>query len=148
MSDKIALAYNIAKKAHKGQVDKAGKDYIYHPMTVASNVGNDEDAIIVALLHDVIEDTDITINDLKDQFSDAVIKALVCVTHKENEPYMTYVKRCATNKIAKKVKIADLETNMDLSRLSNVTQKDIDRVNNKYIPAYEYITGKKLINAV
>jgi len=147
MSSDIQKAYNIAKEAHKGQIDKAGKPYILHPMTVASNVGNDESTIIVALLHDVIEDTDVTIDDLRGDFSPKVLDALDCVTHRKGEDYMDYVKRAASNKIAKKVKIADLETNMDLSRLPKVTDRDIKRNENKYKPAYAYITKKKNIRA-
>lgn len=135
MSSNIRRAYEIAKKAHSGQVDKAGKDYILHPMSVASSVGDNELAIIVALLHDVVEDTDITLEDLAKEFSQDIVEAVKCMTHDKDTPYLEYVAQVKTNKIAKVVKLADLLQNMDLSRLDKITSKDIDRLEKKYIPA-------------
>ncbi len=132
MKDMIKLAKNIAKKAHEGQVDKSGKDYIYHPLTVASCMETDEEKI-VALLHDVVEDSDITINDLVQYgFSDDVIKAVDVLTKKEGQPYDKYIEELKTNIIAIKVKIADLTHNSDLTRITNPKPIDIERTK-KYL---------------
>jgi (p)ppGpp synthase/HD superfamily hydrolase len=140
MSEPIRRAYEIARKAHAGQVDKAGKDYIYHPMTVASNVGDDETAIIVALLHDTVEDTDVTFDYLATQFDSQVLDALKLLTDdKQQYPnYLDYVRHIkeSGNPIALKVKKADLANNMDLSRFPNgPTERELLRLQVKYIPA-------------
>lgn len=140
MSPLVKKAYEIAREAHAGQVDKAGADYILHPMTVASNVGDDENAVIVALLHDVCEDTDVTIGELAEVFPQPVIEALRAMTHDKDTPYMEYVAQVKKNPIARAVKIADMEHNMDLSRIPNPSQKDLERLEKKYKPAYEFIT--------
>jgi (p)ppGpp synthase/HD superfamily hydrolase len=144
MSEPIQKAYQIAKKAHAGQKDKAGKDYIYHPMTVASNVGDDETAIIVGLLHDTVEDTDVTMQQLAKEFSPDVIAALKLLTHDKTTPYLDYVQKIkdSGNEAARKVKLADLHMNMDLSRFPDgPTPKDKERVQKKYIPALKILEG-------
>lgn len=127
MSPAIQRACRIACRAHAGQKDKSGADYIRHPMTVASNVGADENCIVAALLHDVAEDTDITIEDLSREFNEDVIEALRLLTHKKGVPYMEYIQNLKGNRIARTVKLADLRHNMDLSRLPAVTAKDLER---------------------
>lgn len=125
------LALKIAYVAHKGQVDKGGLEYINHPLTVASLVKTNEEKI-VAILHDIIEDTKTTIEELKlYNFSDDIINAIDCLTKKQNQSYEEYKEKIKTNKLAIKVKIADLIHNMDMSRLNNVTKEDIER-NIKY----------------
>ena len=131
------LAYEIAKRAHAGQVDKAGKLYLLHPLTVSHNVKSCE-AKIVGLLHDVAEDSNITVPSLRVLFGDEIADALECLTHGKNEPYAAYIRRVAMNKLATEVKLADLEHNMDLSRLPSVTEKDLERVQ-KYREAKEFL---------
>lgn len=126
----------VAIKAHKGQKDKGGKPYILHPIRVALNVkGKDEK--IVALLHDVIEDTSYTIDDL-DFLSEEQRKALLLLTHDDNVPYMEYITELKKNKIASKVKLKDLEQNMNLKRLKTVSDKDLKRLE-KYKKAKEIL---------
>ena len=113
--NKYELALKIATEAHKGQVDKAGVPYINHPLTVASLVDTEEEKI-VALLHDTIEDTNITEQDLIDYgFPNEIVEAVKLLTHNKNVPYMDYVAKIKDNELARKVKIADLTHNSDLS---------------------------------
>lgn len=133
------LAYEIAKRAHAHQKDKAGKPYIIHPLTVSKNVSSDE-AKIVALLHDVAEDSNITVPSLRVLFGDEIGDALECLTHAMGESYEAYVRRVATNEIAREVKIADLKHNMDLSRLPVVTDWDMMRVE-KYKKALDFLAS-------
>ncbi|MBE3030518.1 MULTISPECIES: HD domain-containing protein [Sneathia] len=133
------LALKIATEAHKGQVDKAGVPYINHPLTVASLVDTEEEKI-VALLHDTIEDTNITEQDLLNYgFSNKIVEAVKLLTHNKNVPYMDYVAKIKDNELARKVKIADLTHNSDLSRLKEITDKDKKRYN-KYQKALLYLT--------
>lgn len=119
--DKKAL--KLSFEAHKNQVDKSGMPYVYHPFHLAEQMET-EDAVIVALLHDVVEDTDYTIDDIKELgFSKRVIEALELMTHDKSVPYMDYVAKIKDNPIAKAVKIADLKHNSDLSRLDVVDDK-------------------------
>lgn len=122
----LLRTFFIAARAHKGQRDKAGKPYIFHPINVSLNVkGRDEK--IVALLHDVIEDTAYNIDDLKFLTKDQR-EALLLLTHDKDTPYMTYIEAIKKNKIASRVKLADLNQNMNLKRLNIVTEKDLDRL--------------------
>lgn len=122
------LAYNIASKAHKGQKDKGGEDYFNHPLTVSNRLSEEKEKI-VALLHDVIEDTDVTVNDLKEAgFSDEVVSAVSTITKKAGEDYEEYLNRVKQNPIALRVKIADMEHNSDISRIPNPTEKDLNRL--------------------
>ena len=123
-SVQVQRAYEIAAKAHAGQVDKAGKDYIHHPLTVASFVETDDEKT-VALLHDVVEDTPVTLRNLSDAgFSDAVVHAVDCVTKREGEELWDYLRRVKSDWLATAVKLADLRHNSDLSRIPNPTEKD------------------------
>lgn len=122
------LAYNIASKAHKGQKDKGGEDYFKHPLTVSNKLSGEKDKI-VALLHDVIEDTDVTVNDLKEAgFSDEVVLAVSAITKKAGEDYEEYLNRVKQNPVALRVKIEDMEHNSDISRIKNPTEKDLKRL--------------------
>jgi len=96
---------------------------------------------MVAILHDVVEDTDWTFEKLAQEgFPDEVIEALKCVTKRGGEAYEDFVRRSASNKIARRVKLADLEHNMDARRLSDVTEKDVERLN-KYVRAWRFLKG-------
>ena len=133
-------AYEIAKKAHLGQVDKAGEDYITHPEQVASFVKTDEEKA-VAYLHDVIEDTELTLEDLnKYDFSKEVLEAVDIITKKRGEDYQSYLNSVKKNKLARAVKLADLRHNSDLTRLIKVTEKDIKR-KEKYQKAIDFLNS-------
>lgn len=131
------LASRIAYKAHEGQTDKAGVPYIFHPIHIAEQMDSEE-SCVVALLHDVIEDSDITLEILSKYFNDDIIAALRVLTKKENDDYVMYIKRVKTNKLATKVKIKDLEHNSDLTRLDEVTDRDKKR-SMKYWEAIRYL---------
>lgn len=110
-------ALEIAYKAHIGQLDKGGSPYILHPVRVALHCQT-EDEKIVALLHDVVEDTSITFEDLKAEgVDDRLLEALKCLTKEEGEDYKAFIERVSTNRLATKVKIQDLKDNMDVTRL-------------------------------
>ena len=133
-------AYEIAKRAHLGQVDKAGEDYIKHPEKVASFVKTDEEKT-VAYLHDVIEDTELTLEDLYEcGFSKEVIEAVDIITKKRGEDYQSYLNSVKKNKLARAVKLADLRHNSDLTRLTKVTEKDIKR-KEKYQKAIDFLNS-------
>ena len=128
----------IAFNAHKEQLDKSGIPYIFHPFHLAEQM-DDEESVCVALLHDVVEDTDITFEDLKNEgFTDNILNALKLLTHDDNVEYMDYVKEIKKNDIAKKVKLADLKHNSDLSRLDVIDDYVLERVN-KYKKAIAYL---------
>lgn len=133
-------AYEIAKKAHLGQIDKAGEDYIKHPEKVASFVNSDEEKA-VAYLHDVIEDTELTLEDLREYgFSEEVLKAVDVITKKKGQDYQTYLYSVKENKLARVVKLADLRHNSDLTRLINITEKDRER-KEKYQKAIDFLNS-------
>lgn len=122
------LAYQIACAAHAGQVDKGGAPYIEHPTAVA-NMLTTEDEKIVAYLHDVVEDTPITLADLKAKgFSEVVLAAVDSMTKRAGEAYDTYLARLCANPLAVKVKIADMTHNSDITRIQKPTQKDFARI--------------------
>lgn len=132
-------AMKLCFEKHKEQFDKSGLPYVFHPFHLAEQM-QDEDSTIVALLHDVVEDTNITFEDLsKLGFSSKIIDALRLLTHEEGVPYMEYVKKIKNNELARKVKIADLTHNSDLTRLDVVDEKSINRVK-KYKDALDLLT--------
>jgi len=125
----LERAIQIAVTAHAGQVDNGGAPYILHPLRVmfAIDVDGDE-ARIAAVLHDVLEDTDVTAADLaREGFSAPVIEAVEALTRRDGEAYGAFIKRVSRNPIARIVKMADLQDNADLSRIPNPTQKDHKR---------------------
>ena len=129
---KRALA--LCFEAHKDQKDKSGLPYVFHPFHLAEQM-EDEDTTIVALLHDVIEDTEYTIEDLqKAGFTQNVISAIALMTHNPQMPYMEYVRAIKSNPIARAVKLADLRHNSDMTRLDIITQRDEKRAQ-KYLDA-------------
>ena len=129
----------IAYNAHQNQFDKANIPYIYHPIHIAEQMDTELECI-VALLHDVVEDTDITLNDLEKEFPQEVINLLKILTHDKKIDYIEYIKKVKTNPIATKIKIADLKHNSDITRLENITTTDLKRIE-KYKKALE-ILGK------
>lgn len=134
MNEKVLRAKEIATKAHNGQTDKSGVPYINHPKTVASMVASEEEKI-VAWLHDTVEDTDVTVEYIRAQFGEMIADAVESMTHRKTETYDEYVDRLSKNPLARKVKLADLTHNMDLSRIANPTEKDFARVE-KYKRVY------------
>lgn len=131
-------AMKLCFEAHKDQVDKSGLPYVFHPIHLAEQM-SDECSTIVALLHDVVEDTDYTFDDLIESgFDDEVIEALKLMTHVDDVPYMEYVAKIKDNPIARKVKLADLRHNSDLSRLDVVDEKALQR-KEKYMQAIDYL---------
>lgn len=137
---RVRRAYEIATSAHRGQVDKAGVEYINHPLAVAAFVEENISAIIVALLHDVAEDTSLTVADLKEKIplTDEEAQALELLTHDKKIPYLEYIAAIKANDLARIVKAADLKHNSDLSRIKNPTPKDFARVE-KYQAALKLV---------
>lgn len=141
-TDNTKKALKLAYEKHAGQLDKAGLPYIFHPFHLAEQM-DDEDSTVVALLHDVVEDTDTTIENLAEMgFSDQVLKALQLLIHQKTVDYFEYIKKISTNPIATKVKITDLIHNSDLTRLRVITEKDRNRVA-KYKECLDYLTKSK-----
>ena len=138
----LQRAIEIATEAHKGQYDKAGNDYIGHPLRVME-MGKTENEKIVGVLHDVVEDTDWTFEALAAEgFSEEVIAALRCVTKlSENENYDDFIERVKKNPLAVAVKINDLSDNMDIRRLPYLSDKDVKRLK-KYLKAYKRLVGE------
>jgi (p)ppGpp synthase/HD superfamily hydrolase len=137
----LGHAIAIAAKAHEHQKDKAGELYIFHPLRVMMKV-NGFDAKIVAVLHDVIEDSDWTIEKIRAEgFPDHVLEALVCLTRKENEDYFEMIDRVLKNPIAYAVKIADLEDNMNILRMKELGAKDGERLQ-KYFKARQILLNR------
>ena len=129
-TDNTRKAMKIAYEAHNGQLDKSGVPYIFHPIHLAEQMTTEEECI-VALLHDVVEDTDVTFEELQKEFSSRIIEALKLLTHDKSVPYDEYILNLKENQIAKKVKLADLRHNSDKTRLEHLTPRDIMR-NKKY----------------
>lgn len=138
----LQRAIEIATEAHKGQFDKAGKDYIGHPIRVME-MGKTEEEKIAGVLHDIVEDTHWTFEMLEAEgFSQEVIAALKCVTKlSENENYDDFIDRVKKNPLAVAVKINDLSDNMDIRRLPYLSDKDVKRLK-KYLKAYKRLTGE------
>ena len=133
MQELLTKAIELAKKAHEGQIDKGGSPYIGHPFRVM-NQFEDEEEKIVGVLHDAVEDSDLTLEDLATAgFSDRIIAAVDAITKREGEQIDNYLNRVMNNSIALKVKIADMTDNMDLSRITNITEKDRARIRNYQI---------------
>lgn len=135
----LELALSIATKAHRGQFDKAGIDYIEHPIFVASQVDSEEEKA-VALLHDVIEDSSVTAEELLNAgLSETVVTAVQILSKKKGQDYQTYLKTVKSNPLARAVKLADLKHNSDLLRLETITDKDLERLE-KYKKTIDYLS--------
>ncbi len=132
-------ALKLCFEAHKDQTDKTGLPYVFHPFHLAEQM-TDEYTTVTALLHDVVEDTDYTLNDLQEMgYPDEVIQALSLLTHDDGSEYMDYVKRLKNNSIARAVKLADLKHNSDLSRYDTIDNQAIKRTA-KYQQAIEILS--------
>lgn len=124
----LTKAILLAAKAHDGQTDKGGNPYILHPIRLASKANTTEESII-AVLHDVVEDSNVTLFDLKNEgFSSNVIEALDCLTRRADESYEQFIKRIKLNPLASKVKLLDLEDNCDINRIPQPTDADYARI--------------------
>lgn len=124
----LERAIVIAMESHQGQIDKADKAYILHPLRVMLAMKAEEE-MIVAVLHDAVENSNVTLEDLKFQdFPAIIIDAIACITNKSEESYSDYIQRIKKNPLASRVKIADLRDNMNLRRIANPRQEDFDRV--------------------
>ena len=141
-NEQFQIALELAVEKHKNQTDKAGNPYILHPLHVMENV-NSKEGKIVASLHDIIEDPDVTEDYLlKIGLSKRIVDAVVALTRSEDIDYQEYIKNLSSNPLAKEVKLADLEHNMDLKRLPTLEEKDLER-NRKYQIAYHYLINNK-----
>ena len=140
-TDLTRTAIRIMYDAHKDQWDKSGVPYVFHPWHVAEQM-QDEESCAAALLHDVIEDTDVTADDLRNEgISENVIRAVLMLTHDDSEPYLEYVARIKSDPIAAKVKLADLTHNSDVTRFNRpMTEKDTARLE-KYKKAIAILKG-------
>lgn len=139
-TDLTKKALQIAYEAHKDQVDKSGVPYIFHPYEVASHMDTEE-SVCVALLHDVVEDTALTFEDIrKEGFSEEILQALQLLTHDKGVPYMDYIAKIKTSPLARKVKLADLRHNSDWSRLDVIDGASLKR-REKYQKAIEMLGG-------
>ena len=127
-TQKTKQAIKLCYQAHDGQLDKSGLPSVTHPLHVAEQISNEANTI-VALLHDVMEDTAYTASDLREVgFDQEIIDALLLLTHDLPISYMDYIRKLSTNPLARKVKIADLKHNSDLTRLNSVTTEDLKRL--------------------
>jgi (p)ppGpp synthase/HD superfamily hydrolase len=134
----LERAIAIAATAHEGQVDKAGMPYVLHPLRMMLAVDTPE-ARMAAVLHDVVEDTAVTLEQLRvEGFPDVVIEAVEALTKRDGEDYEAFIRRVAPNPIARKVKLADLGDNSDLSRIAQPTERDLERIE-KYQKAIGYL---------
>jgi (p)ppGpp synthase/HD superfamily hydrolase len=137
-------AIKLMYEKHKDQVDKAGMPYVLHPLHVAEQM-SEENRTTVALLHDIVEDTDVTLEQLAAMgFPQEVLEALNCLTHPEGMEYFEYVQNIGTNEIATDVKLADLAHNSDLSRLNDITEWDLVRAE-KYKTCIAYLNNVKYL---
>lgn len=133
-------AISIAAQAHKGQKDKAGAPYLLHPLRMMLRMKS-EAAMIAAVLHDVVEDTDWTLERLREEgFTDEVLAAVECLTRRDGEAYQEFIERVKANSIARQVKVADLEDNMNIQRIVKIGPKDLERLE-KYHKAWCMLTN-------
>jgi (p)ppGpp synthase/HD superfamily hydrolase len=124
----LEKALQIALKAHEGQKDKAGSPYILHPLRLMLAMDSESERI-VAVLHDVLEDSPFTANQLRSQgFSDEIIVALECLTRGEGESYRDFIERAKSNPLARRVKRAYIEDNRNIRRISDLTDQDLKRL--------------------
>lgn len=142
MDELLNKAIKLAEKYHQGQVDKAGKPYIGHPLRVLEGVETLEEKVL-AVLHDVLEDCDVSPEQLiKEGIPKELVEKLIILCKRNNEDYFHYINRIKNDKAAINVKLSDLRDNMDLNRLKQITEKDIDRLE-KYKKAKEILENIK-----
>jgi (p)ppGpp synthase/HD superfamily hydrolase len=138
----LERAILIAAQAHLGQRDKAGAPYILHPLRLMMRMES-EAAMIAAVLHDVVEDSDWTLDQLRGEgFSEEVLHAVDCLTRREDESYDEFISRAKADAVARQVKIADLEDNMNVKRIGEMTPKDLARIE-KYHCAWRILKEER-----
>jgi (p)ppGpp synthase/HD superfamily hydrolase len=134
----IEKSLTIALRAYTGKTDKAGRDYIHHPLRLMAKMTTDSE-MAVALLHDVIEDSDITADDLlAEGIPNEVVEAVLCLTKQAGENYLEFVLRAKQNTLARKVKLADIEDNINVLRLLTLNETDLARIA-KYHAAWQLL---------
>jgi hypothetical protein len=137
----LESAIALAVKAHEGQTDKAGQPYILHPLRVMFSVSSELEQI-VAVLHDVVEDSKFSLSDLEEiGYPDAVLEALDCLTRRSQESYEQFINRVKVNPLATRVKIADIEDNLNICRLQTITDSDLARIK-KYLNAWHALISR------
>lgn len=141
MMNSYRKALEIAKEVHKSQTDLSGKPYILHPLHVAKHVKGKKTKI-VALLHDVVEDGNITLDYLSKYFTPDICESVKLLTKKPDQDYIYYIYIIKKNRMARTVKIADLEHNMDIKRLDSLTDADYKRLK-KYLNAYKELKDER-----
>ena len=140
MKADLEKAIELAVKAHKGQLDKAGMPYVLHPLRMMLKM-ECETEMIAAVLHDVVEDSEVTLSDLTDMgFSEEITRAVDCLTKTKDEGYEEFIERTQANPVSRKVKIADIEDNMDIRRLGSLTERDVERLK-KYQEMWRRLKG-------
>ncbi len=138
----LERAIQIAVEAHQSKLDKAGAPYILHPLRVMLRMDTTAERI-VAVLHDVVEDSGWSLKALeREGFPSRIVQAIGFLTRRDGETYEDFIRRLAQNPLARKVKLADLEDNMDIRRLPQVTEKDLERLG-KYHQAWVVLGGKE-----
>ena len=143
----IETAIELAAIQHAGATDKAGAPYIFHPLRVMFTVSTPFEKM-AAVLHDVVEDTDLTLNDLQEMnFPNKVVEAVDALTKRDGETRLDAAKRAAKNKIALVVKLADIKDNMDLSRIHKPTDRDYSRLD-EYQQVKKYLESRTTIKPV
>ena len=143
MMSALEKALEIALQAHRGQTDRYGEPYILHPLRIMARV-HSKDQKIVALLHDVVEDSTWTIEQLKQEgFSSDIVEAVHALTKNPGEDYMNYIERAAVTDLSRTVKMADLEDNMDLTRCPQLESDDLKRMN-KYLTAWNDLKNSQM----
>jgi len=136
--NKLESAIGLACKVHAGQADKAGQPYILHPLRLMLKF-HDENARMAAVLHDVVEDGNISLDDLRELgIPEQVVAAVDCLSRREGESYDAFIERLAVDKLARRVKIEDVRDNMDVTRLAALSEEDLSRVA-KYHKALRYL---------
>ena len=140
--DIIEKSLEIALKAYAGKKDKAGKTYILHPLRVMARMQSEEE-MAVALLHDVIEDSEYTADDLLEaEIPQTLVDAVQLLSKTDNESYEEFIDKVLTNDIATKVKIADIEDNINVLRLNSLCERDLQRVA-KYHKAWQKLCSRR-----
>ena len=142
--DLLYKTLEIVLKLFNGKVDKSGIPYVVHLMKVYEGV-SDYNEKIVALMHDIVEDTDVTLNELKEfGYNDELLEMLSYLTKNKGEYYPDYIERLiSSNNIhVLNIKLSDLRHNMDIGRIKNPTMNDYERINKRYMPAYNKIQSK------
>ena len=140
MSDVRELAFQIAKIAFEGKIDKGGKPYFNHLVRVAEKFKEDDFLYPIAMLHDLLEDcSEWNVKSLSCLFSENIVKTIELLTRKTGQDYFDYINEINQSSWATKVKLADLKDNMDITRLENISDKDFQRLN-KYLKAYKILT--------